>query len=66
MAKYRLLRGCHAEGFHPKGHPNAGTPIVYEPGDVIETDNDLLKHNAPGSLGPKFEIITADKPQRKP
>ena len=62
MAKYRVLRGCHAEGQYPKGHPLAGTPIVYEPGDVIETDNCLMKHDTnPGVLGNKFQLIDDDR-----
>jgi len=62
MAKYRILRGCHAEGHYPKGHPLAGTPIVYERGDVIETDNCLMKHDTnPGVLGNKFQLIDDDR-----
>jgi hypothetical protein len=61
MAKYRVLQGCHAEGFYPVGHPQAGAPIVYEPGEVLETENCLLKHNAPGSRGDKFQLIDDDR-----
>jgi hypothetical protein len=67
MAKYRILRGCHAEGFYPAGHPQAGNPIVYEPGEVIETNNCLLKHNSrpgtQGALGDKFQLVDDDRIQ---
>lgn len=65
MAKYRLLRGNHAEGFYPQGHALAGQAISYNPGDVIESNNNLLKYNAQMNqgvlgksyLGNKFELV---------
>jgi hypothetical protein len=60
-AKYQVLRGSHAEGFYPAGHPLFGKPIVYEAGDVLETENCLLKLNSPGHLGPKFKLVDDDR-----
>ena len=71
MAKYRfrVLRGNHAEGKYPEGHPWAGRAIVYQgeirradgvlitPGEVIETDKNLSKFNSAGPLGPKFQRL---------
>ena len=65
MAKYEVLRGNHSEGRYPKGHPQAGSPIVYEPGEVVETENCLLKFNSakPGALGQKFRLVDDDRVQ---
>jgi hypothetical protein len=71
MAVYRVLRGSHAEGFYPKGHQLAGQPIVYNPGDVLESKNDLTKHNAKmdqrvlgkNYLGDKFALVDDDRVQ---
>lgn len=69
MALYKLLRGKHAQGFFPKGHPFAGQPITYEPGDIIESPNNLLGSNGnmdartlgKAHLGDKFELVTDDR-----
>ena len=42
--RFRLLAGKHHEGGR-----------TYDRGDVIETDNDLSVHNAPGAI--KFELL---------
>lgn len=76
MAKYRfrVLRGNHAEGKYPEGHPWAGREIVYQgeirradgmlitPGEVIETDKNLSKFNSAGPMGPKFQRLYDDTP----
>lgn len=52
--RFRLLAGKHREG-----------GVTYDRGDVIETDNDLSVHNAPGAI--KFELLgeaTSEEPQR--
>ena len=58
MAKYKLLRGLHQEGKYPEGHPDAGKPITYHPGDIIETHRNLFRLNSPGAI--KFQRIEAD------
>jgi len=55
--KFRVLRGNHSEGKYPDGHPWAGRSIVYEIGEVLETDNNLARFNAPGPIGPKFQRL---------
>jgi hypothetical protein len=61
--KFRLLRGCHAEGRYPQGHRLAGRSIEYIPGDVVESNSDLaVRFNAPGSLGRKFDPVPEDTP----
>jgi hypothetical protein len=62
MSLYRVLRGQHAQGEYPKGHVLANTPIVYDPGDIVESEKDLLSLNGKvGSLGPKFELVHDDR-----
>jgi hypothetical protein len=62
MSLFRLLRGQHAQGHYPQGHPKVGNPIVYEAGDIVESDADLLFLNGKvGSLGPKFEVVHDDR-----
>lgn len=53
VKKYRVKSGKHVFGKHKDGKQ-----IIYKPGDIIVTDQDLLKHNAPGIL--KFEEVTED------
>lgn len=60
--KYRVLRGNHSHGQYPQEHPWAGRPIVYEIGEIIETDVRLEKFNVPGPLGPKFQRVYHDLP----
>ena len=51
MPKYRLLRGHHIQG-----------DVTYNPGQIIETDKDLLKFNSTNSI--RFERILEDsKPE---
>jgi len=58
--KFKLLRGIHSEGM------DAGNrPCIYEPGDIIATNNDLQRHNVNGML-PRFELLTNDSPAPKP
>jgi len=51
MAKYRfqVLHGCHCEGVD--NH-------VYEQGEIVETDNDLSKHNTLNAV--KFLKLSDD------
>lgn len=44
MARYRVLHGKHQE-----------YGVIYRKGEVVETDTDLLRLNAPSS--PKFELL---------
>jgi hypothetical protein len=56
--KFRVLRGNHAEGKYPEGHPWAGRQVVYEIGEIVESKTDLArKLNCFGPLGPKFQRI---------
>lgn len=48
MTRYRVLRGLHSQGGKLYGNG-------MEAGDIVETDTDLLCHNAPGSQ--KFERL---------
>lgn len=51
MPKFRLLRGHHIQ-----------EDVVFNPGQVIETDSDLTKFNSPQSI--RFErIIEESKPE---
>lgn len=52
VRRYRLLAGLHVE-HPPTGRKDSlGTPIldeiVYRPGDILETAEDMLQRNAPG------------------
>jgi hypothetical protein len=51
MAKYRLLVGQHVDN-----HPSHEGDHVYVPGDIIDTDKDLLRFNGVG-MSPKFERL---------
>lgn len=55
--KFRVLRGNHAEGTYPAGHPWAGRAIIYEIGEIVDSNSNLAKFNAPGPLGPKFQRV---------
>lgn len=55
--KFRVLRGNHAEGTYPEGHPWAGRAIVYHINDVVDSASNLSRFNNPGPLGPKFQRI---------
>lgn len=55
--KFRVLRGNHAEGTYPEGHPWAKRSIVYEIGEIVDSASNLSKHNSNGPLGPKFQRI---------
>lgn len=50
MPKFRILAGQHLEGKH-----------LYRKGEVVETESNLLKFNAPG-MSPKFEKVEDDTP----
>lgn len=53
--RYRLLAGKHTD-------LRAGqTPIMYRPGDIIDTEDDLTQFNPPG-MPAKFERIDSDHP----
>jgi hypothetical protein len=57
--RYRLLSGMHTHGTYPADHPDsekAGQPIVYVPGDVFDSDEDLSFLNQPRRR-PKFERL---------
>ena len=57
--KFRVLRGRHIERRTPDGKS-----IVYRPGDVVETDNDLSKHNGEGGRSFwKFLDVTQGEPE---
>jgi hypothetical protein len=63
MARYRLLRGSHIEAHFRLSNPKdpASAVIdeskVYQRGDIIETEDDLLKYNG-GPMDPKkFELV---------
>ena len=55
--KFRVLRGNHAEGKYPDGHPWAGRSIIYENGEVVDSKTNLARFNNPGPLGPKFQRL---------
>lgn len=54
MRRFKLLAGRFCEG-------SGETYRSYRPGDIIETTQDLLKANAPGST--KFLLISGDAPR---
>lgn len=60
MAKYKVLVGKYVDD-DPVRKDSTGGSIdkMYQPGDVIETDKDLLKHNTPGAP-PKFSRLDID------
>lgn len=35
--KFRVLRGNHAEGKYPEGHPWAGRSVTYEIGEIVDS-----------------------------
>lgn len=55
--KFRVLRGNHAEGKYPEGHPWAGRSIVYEIGEIVVSKTNLARFNSNGPLGPKFQRV---------
>jgi hypothetical protein len=55
--KFRVLRGNHAEGVYPKGHPWVDRAIVYDIGEIVDSKSNLAKFNCPGPLGPKFQRV---------
>lgn len=69
MAKYRILRGTHVENgvrysaqrsnyTHRPDAPHGHTSQrLADGGSVIETNADLLRHNAQGKIEPKFELV---------
>lgn len=54
LRRFKLLAGRFCEG-------SGETYRSYRPGDIIETTQDLLKANAPGST--KFLLISGDAPR---
>ncbi len=50
MPKFKMLRGGHTEGAN-----KSGEPVIYEPGDIIDSPTDLCRFNRPGST--KFERV---------
>lgn len=60
--KFRILRGNHAEGVYPDGHPWAGRSIVYEIGEIVDSKTNLSRFNASGPLGPRFQRIYDSTP----
>jgi len=57
VMKFRILRGNHAEGTYPVGHPWAGRSITYDIGEIVDSTSNLAKFNSSGPLGPKFQRI---------
>jgi hypothetical protein len=58
MAKYRLLRGSHHETkWVQQGSEQVDEGTTYHKGDLIETDDDLLKYNSGDARSPKFERV---------
>jgi hypothetical protein len=55
--KFRVLRGNHAEGSYPAGHPWAGRSIIYDIGEIVDSNTNLARFNSNGPLGPKFQRI---------
>jgi hypothetical protein len=55
--KFRVLRGNHAEGKYPEGHPWAGRSVTYEIGEIVDSKTNLARFNSNGPLGPKFQRI---------
>jgi len=51
MARFKVLVGVHSEGGKTYGKNE-------EAGDIVETDNDLTKHNSQGSI--KFALVSND------
>jgi len=60
--KFRVLRGNHAEGKYPEGHPWVGRSIVYEIGEIVDSKTNLARFNSNGPLGPKFQRIYGNQP----
>ncbi len=62
MAFYRVLTGAHSEGKNEDG-----SPCIYgkgkKNGEIVETDNDLTKHNKAG-ITPKFEKLSQEEVER--
>ena len=53
LNRFRVVRGTHTEGGK-----------IFRKGDIVETENDLEKHNAgPGSK--KFENLAPPEPAKK-
>lgn len=71
MATWKILRGVHNDGnakLVKAADPDELTGVEREPndhifyaGDIIETDVDLSRHNAPGHI--RFEKLTESEPQ---
>jgi hypothetical protein len=56
VSKWKLLRGKHAfSRSTDPNNPESQELVVYVPGDTFESEQDLSKHNSPGSL--KFERL---------
>ena len=60
--KFRVLRGNHAEGKYPEGHPWAGRSVTYEIGEIVDSKSNLARHNKLGPLGPKLQRIYDSTP----
>jgi hypothetical protein len=66
MAIYRLLNGQH-HTTEVVGQTKNGAPITeeksYIPGDLIDTQEDLLRYNGAIGMSPKFEKVGESKPK---
>jgi hypothetical protein len=66
MAIYRLLNGQH-HTTEVVGKTKNDAPITeeksYRPGDLIDTEEDLLRYNGALGMSPKFEKVGESKPK---
>jgi hypothetical protein len=68
MTVYRLLNGQY-HTTEVVGEAKSGAPITeeksYRPGDLIDTDEDLLRYNGALGMSPKFEKVGESKPKMR-